>query len=576
MPTEHNIGIGLGLLAVLLPLMSALLPGRIFGRGLGLFMMPLAAVPALLLALLAPAAMLDLPGLFLGARFGLDATGRSVLLFSALLWLAAGIHATAYLQRDSRRDRFRRFWCATLAGNVGLLLAQDAASFYVFFSLMSFSAYGLVVHSGTDSARRAGRVYLSLVVLGEVLLFAAIVLLWQSNGTLLFADLQLAPTASGSGPWPALAMACAILAFGIKAGLMPLHVWLPLAHPEAPTPASAVLSGTMIKAGLVGWIRFLPIGETSITAMAWGEWLMAAGLLAAFAGVLIGLTQRQAKAALAYSSISQMGVITLALGAALSLPSMAPGLLAAAVVYAFHHALAKAGLFLGVSLAGTGSPIARRLWLAGMVLMALALAGAPFTSGFAAKTALKAALPADGSLLPLWLGLAASGTLLLMVHCLALMKQAQPSASSDAPRGAEWVGWGGLLVLVALGGIWVSAFPSPVPHDAKAAWSGLWPLMLAGLLFALFAALRKRHASLALPRIPPGDLLMLGSFLRKQAAKAQRVLDGHERSSSPKSNAHRRRRGTSAQKAETRLARHWGLATALIGMAMAAMLLAGA
>src|SRR5690606_7309656 len=99
--------------------------------------------------------------------------------------------------------------------------------------------------------------------------------------------------------------------FGIKAGALPLHVWLPLAHPAAPTPASAVLSGAMIKAGLLGWLRFLPLGLVALPG--WAALLMVLGVVAVFFGAAAGAVQQDAKAVLAYSSISQMGLMIIGL-----------------------------------------------------------------------------------------------------------------------------------------------------------------------------------------------------------------------------------------------------------------------
>lgn len=268
---------------VLAPLAAMLLLWRPLRRLR--FLLPLAAAPALAVSLLAAPGAVDLPWLFLGARFGLDDGSRVFLMFTAALWLGAGLHAAGYLRDDPRRDAFWLFWLAVMAGNFGLVLALDAASFYVFFALMSFAAYG--------------RVYLALVVVGEVALFAAIVLAWQAAGSLHFEAIVPALAAS---PLRDAVIALTLAGFGIKVGALPLHVWLPLAHPVAPTPASAVLSGAMFKAGLLGWLRLLPLGTAA--APAWGEALVALGLAAAFAAALAGALQRQAKAALAYSSIS--------------------------------------------------------------------------------------------------------------------------------------------------------------------------------------------------------------------------------------------------------------------------------
>jgi len=226
------------------------------------------------------------------------------------------------------------------------------------------------------------------------------------------------------------------LGFGVKAGVLGLHLWLPLAHPVAPTPASAVLSGVMIKAGLLGWMRFLPLGAEPWPLLGTAALLL--GLLAALAAVLIGLTQRQPKVLLAYSSISQMGLMTLGLGAALLHPSTWPALALALAFYALHHGLAKGTLFLGVAVLAQARGTARRWALALQALPALALAGLPLSSGFWAKDGLKqalASLPAPWPEALAWLlPLAALGTTLLMLRLLWL--QAQPAAAPFAPASA--------------------------------------------------------------------------------------------------------------------------------------------
>ena len=115
--------------------------------------------------------------------------------------------------------------------------------------------------------------------------------------------------------WKAPQCCCLILGFGLKMGLVPLHVWMPLAHPVAPIPASAVLSGIIVKAGVIGLIRFLPL---EVPSPDWGMALVGLGLLTAFYGVLVGLTQPHAKTILAYSTVSQMGVVAAVLGAGMT------------------------------------------------------------------------------------------------------------------------------------------------------------------------------------------------------------------------------------------------------------------
>ncbi|NJN47745.1 MAG: hypothetical protein HC808_16135, partial [Candidatus Competibacteraceae bacterium] len=159
------------------------------------------------------------------------------------------------------------------AGNLGLVLAFDAVSFYLFFALMSFAAYGLIVHDGSAEARRAGRVYLTMAVIGEACLLSALLLIGSQAGNV---DLRAWGPQLADAPTREWIIALILAGFAIKMGAVPLHIWLPLAHPCAPTPASAVLSGIIIKAGLVGWLRFLPIGDLAMPD--WGTLCLAVGM----------------------------------------------------------------------------------------------------------------------------------------------------------------------------------------------------------------------------------------------------------------------------------------------------------
>ena len=311
-------------LVVILPLLCAAAIAIRSTDAVAFRLAPWMALPALVLAVFVPEdTLLRLPGLLLGTQLGLaDETGRLFLLFTALLWWLAGMYAQSYLSDPSGRKRFFIYYLLSMTGNFGLILAQDVASFYLFFTLMSFASYGLVIHERSIAALRAGRIYIILVLIGEVMLFAAMVMATASAGSNGFDDIRKALVQAESRD---LIIFLALIGFGIKAGVLGLHVWLPLAHPVAPTPASAVLSGAMIKAGLLGWLRLLPLGEVAF--LSWGDAFIALGLATAFYGVLIGLTQRDPKTLLAYSSISQMGILTTAVGIGLTAPDTYPAML---------------------------------------------------------------------------------------------------------------------------------------------------------------------------------------------------------------------------------------------------------
>jgi len=481
---------GLLLLAVLAPLLLAMAPGwRPAAR-----LAPWAPLPALLLAVAAPAGtVLELPWLLLGTRLGLDETGRVFLMLTALVWLLAGWFARGYLADDARQARFRGFFLATQAGNIGLCLSLDAGSFYLGFSLMTFAAYGLVVHSGSAEARRAGAVYLVMAVLGEAALLAGILLAVQAgDGGWSF---EVFSQGEVGGP----AAALLLLGFGVKVGLPLLHMWLPLAHPVAPVPASAVLSGVMLKAGVLGWLRFLPLGVQALPEA--GAALMLAGLAGMFFGVLAGLAQRDPKVLLAYSSISQMGFLALGVGAGLLVPGAWPMLWPAVALYALHHALAKSALFLGVGLVARQGASA---WvLAGLALPALALAGAPLTSGMLAKLELKAGLaalsPAWGGALTVLLPLAAMGTALLMLRLFVLLAGRQADGGAKAGLLLPWV-----LLLLAVAGLpwWQGGVPGKVLTPGTL-FDGTWPLLAALALWGL-----ARTCCARWPVVPPGDLVV--------------------------------------------------------------------
>jgi formate hydrogenlyase subunit 3/multisubunit Na+/H+ antiporter MnhD subunit len=300
-------------------------------------------------------------------------------------------------------------------------------------------------------------------------------------------------------PYEGSVIALLILGFGLKMGLVPLHVWMPLAHPVAPFPASAVLSGIIVKAGLIGLIRFLPF-QSAVSE--WGTTLLVIGLFTALYGVAIGLTQQKLKTILAYSTVSQMGVIAAILGCGLAQGNESVSGLAA--FYALHHMLVKGSLFLGLGIYTGLSPENRNVLFWPMAILALSLAGLPLTSGAAAKFATKDVF-ATASVA--WLAtLATVGSGLLMMHFLLLLRRATPAKASPAiPVPVQ-----AALAVMALSTLFIPAAILPLMSTYKLSdvmsWNGLiaasWPLALAALL-----AVMLRHAPQ--PRIPEGDVIVL-------------------------------------------------------------------
>jgi formate hydrogenlyase subunit 3/multisubunit Na+/H+ antiporter MnhD subunit len=507
-----NLEAALLLATPLLPLLIALffiVPAWRFGA---LTLAPYAGLAGLLTSLLVRTdTTLDLTWHLLGTRLGLDEIGQTFLLFTALLWLLAGLFSHRYMEQYHHQAGFTAFYLLAMSGNFGLVLAQDFASFYFFFALMSFASYVLVIHNRDEFANYASRVYIILVIIGELMVFTALILMATQTNTIYIGELSGLPVSP-------VVIGLVLLGFGIKAGALPLHFWLPLAHPAAPVPASAVLSGAMIKAGLIGWLRFLPLGNQALPD--WGYVVIIAGLTAAFYGAFVGISQSNPKTVLAYSSISQMGLMTIGVGIGLIEPDLWSVVLPAILLYALHHGLAKGALFLGVGISTAKlSKLSRRWTTAAMLLPALALAGAPFTSGILAKSALKNAIPSLPSPWPAWLDsllpLAAVGTTLLMARfCYHIWYQSPGKKPLPASTLFSWV----ILLFCVATFTWII----PAAADFRSyslrlntIWLGLWPIGLGLLVSLLGSFVASRKEGIHYPNIPAGDLVVLIEWVAK-------------------------------------------------------------
>ncbi|MCA9285020.1 MAG: hypothetical protein KDA22_07395 [Phycisphaerales bacterium] len=467
----------------------------------------LGAIPALALAIIGDtgAAIVFDPDR-LQVTFLMAADRRLLLGAAALLWTLAGVYAAAYLRDDPRRDRFAVVWLLNLLGCLGVFVSADLASFYLLYALVSLGAYGLVVHDGTPEARRAAIIYVALAVFGEACLVIAFVLLAHAApGESLLID--RAVDALGTYGRRDQAMVFLLLGFGLKAGLLPLHGWLPLAHPAAPMPASAVLSGAVITTGVLGLLVFLPVADPSAALGngmgAWGSALLAIGLATALYGVVIGLTQRHPKTVLAYSSVSQMGVVAAIIGGGLAAAGAGAG--EAAAYYAANHALVKGALFLGVGVAAIDSP-RRPLVLGVLAVTGLSLAGLPPTGGALAKLASKAYV-AGPLASPLGV-VSAVGTAMLIAHFVRRLLASPGRRSPDRAGALLTWSWAALTV-PALVLPWLVALPDGIAAtDALrpgALWSGGWPIAV-----GVGAALLLRRPLDRLPSVPEGDILVPG------------------------------------------------------------------
>ena len=236
-----------------------------------------------------------------------------------------------------------------VSGMFLVLLAADAFSFMLAWELMSVASYFLVVfqHAKLEN-QRAAFIYLLMAVVGGTFLFLAFGILAGFSDGFSFQTMKgttLSPT------WASLAFVCAFIGFGLKAGIVPLHVWLPLAHPVAPSHISAMMSGVMLKVAVYGFIRFVYDLLGGITWQ-WGVALLLVGSASAILGVLYALMQHDLKRLLAYHSVENIGIIYIGLGLSMIFQAthhaeIAALALIAALYHCLNHALFKSLLFLG-------------------------------------------------------------------------------------------------------------------------------------------------------------------------------------------------------------------------------------
>lgn len=466
-----------------------------------------APLPAVLAALFCRGFYLSLsPSATMPFTLQISTPGAVLLGVSGFLWAMAAFDLPRRLADNPHRKRFVICWLLTLTGNLGVFIAADVLTFFVFYAMASLSAYGLVIHEETKEARQAGKVYIGFALFGESLLLMGLVLLVHNpfGGSFHIAD---AVAALPDSPWFTATMMLLISAFALKLGLIPGHGWLPLAHSVAPAPASAVLSGAILNAGVMGLILFVPFQ----TEFPKGHWLMYLGFATAFFGVALGLTQKNPKSVLAYSSVSQMGFIAAVCGMGMTLGAATDTLAITLPLafYAAHHTLVKGGVFLAAGIAELRGNNRFAPWVLPAVLIGPGLAGLPFTGGMLAKLAVKDIL-GNGTAAMLATVSSAATAGLMTFFIFRLVQKRAPAGPSPriAPLMTAWL----LLALAALVVPWVlhpvvGSISLSKAFALAELWKGTWPIGLGVLLGAWLGAGDR------LPRIPAGDIYHLAPAL---------------------------------------------------------------
>ena len=286
---------------------------------------------------------------WLGAHFRLDALSAFFLIVVDLGAMSASLFALGYGEHEAAPQRVLPFYAAFLAGMTLVVLADDAYTFLFSWEFMSLTSWALVVsHPRIAENVRAGYVYLVMASFGTLTLLFAFGILAGPDGLYTFAQMRAAHPSAALG---ALALILALIGAGSKAGIVPLHVWLPLAHPAAPSHVSALMSGVMTKVAVYGFVR-IAFELAGPPAWWWSIVVLAVAGATTVMGVLYALMQHDLKRLLAYHTVENIGIIFIGLGLSLAfnangLPFAAALALTAALLHVFNHSLFKSLLFFG-------------------------------------------------------------------------------------------------------------------------------------------------------------------------------------------------------------------------------------
>ena len=354
------------------------------------------------------------PGIHLHLR--LDALGALLAATAAVLWVLVA-------PSPGNGRRYGTFLGLTFMLTLGVALAGNLLTLLVFYELLSLAAWPLVVHDESEEALAAGRHYLAYVLTGGTILLLAIA----------FVTLSVGPAPFGTPvDLPPVGFVLLLAGFSVKAALVPVHGWVPRAHPVAPAPISALLSGLMVATGSFGMIRVFQLGAPTPVAL-----LTTVAALTVITGGLVAIRTDNLKRRLAWSTISQMAYVPLAL-AVLDVEALAGGIL-----HIIHHAFMKGGLFLcaglllhqlGVRRVSQMTGVARRMpWTMGtFTLLSLGMIGIPPLSGFVTKWVIGTGMAQAGA----WLSLAVllTGALLAALYLMPIVHTAWFGARAEGPR----------------------------------------------------------------------------------------------------------------------------------------------
>lgn len=329
----------------------------------------------------------------MGLTFTVDGFRVLYAAIACFMWMCTGIFSEDYFAHYRNRNRYYFFQLITLGATTGIFLSADLYTTFIFFEVMSISSYVWVAHDEKQESMRAAATYLAVAIIGGLTLLMGLFLLYTQTGTLLISELYEA--CQGKNVYPACI--CMLVGFGAKAGAFPLQIWLPKAHPVAPAPASALLSGILTKTGIFGVLVISC--QILLHDVAWGAFILIIGLITMFLGALLAVFSIDFKRTLACSSVSQIGFILVGVGMQGLLGAHNEIAIRGTMLHMVNHSLFKLVLFMAAGVIymnihkldlndirgfGRKKPLLKFIYLMG----ALGIGGIPLWSGYISKTLL--------------------------------------------------------------------------------------------------------------------------------------------------------------------------------------------
>lgn len=328
-----------------------------------------------------------------GLNFSVDGFKAIYSIIAAFMWMMTGLFSPEYFAHYRNRNRYYFFWLLTLGATVAIFLSSDFYTTFIFFEIMSLASYVWVAQDEKAQSLKAAATYLAVAVIGGLVMLMGIFMLYHEAGTLMF---TLLPEAC-KGKNLLIPSICLFVGFGAKAGAFPIHIWLPKAHPVAPAPASALLSGILTKTGIFGSIIITT--KIMLHIETWGIIMLFIGVITMFLGALLALFSVNLKRTLACSSVSQIGFILVGISMISLLGEHNALAVRGTFLHMVNHSLFKLILFLVAAVVymnthkldlndiqgfGRKKPLLKVCYLLG----ALGIGGIPLFSGYVSKTLL--------------------------------------------------------------------------------------------------------------------------------------------------------------------------------------------